>query len=218
MEVENILFSPSLLIWEFPELTLTLLIGVISLIAAYLKYKKGNSKNKPKSNESYGNINNSTSITNNPVINISNSIDLEKERKSETKAANLNVEALKATTQILFIDDNHSEYRIISILKNSGWSRTKSIKDVTDLDAQIIIDSDIIFVDVNGVGVKLFFHDQGLGLASALKEKYPLKKVVIYSAESTGDRFHKALKVVDHSLPKNAEPYEFINLVESFLK
>jgi DNA-binding NarL/FixJ family response regulator len=85
------------------------------------------------------------------------------------------------------------------------------------LDAQVVIDSDIIFVDINGVGLTLF-EDQGLGLASALKLKYPKKKIIIYSAETSGDRFHKALRQVDDCLSKNAEPYQFINLVENLSK
>ena len=60
------------------------------------------------------------------------------------------------------------------------------------------------------------FHDEGLGLALAIKQKYPKKKVVIYSAETQGDRFHKALREADSFLAKNADPYEFQRLVEEF--
>jgi HrpA-like RNA helicase len=38
------------------------------------------------------------------------------------------------------------------------------------------------------------FKDQGLGLASALKQNIPKKKLLLYSAEITGDRFHKHFK------------------------
>ena len=117
----------------------------------------------------------------------------------------------------MFIDDNYTEYRIISILKKAGWVNTKAIKDVTDLDDSKVLEADIIFVDINGVGTTLF-KDQGLGLASALKQKFPSKKIILYSAETTGDRFHKALKEVDSCLPKNAEPFQFINLIESYNK
>ena len=72
-------------------------------------------------------------------------------------------------------------------------------------------------MDINGVGLNLF-EDQGLGLASALKKKYPNKKVIIYSSETTGDRFHRALREVDGCLYKDAEPYQFINLIETFSK
>lgn len=47
-----------------------------------------------------------------------------------------------------------------------------------------------------------------------LKNKYPQKKVVIYSAETKGERFHDALRVADSFLAKDAEPYQFQQLVE----
>ena len=60
------------------------------------------------------------------------------------------------------------------------------------------------------------FNDEGLGLALAIKDKYPEKKVIIYSAETNGDRFHEALRKADSFLPKNADPYEFQRIVEEF--
>jgi len=56
-----------------------------------------------------------------------------------------------------------------------------------------------------------------LGLALSLKKKYPGKKLVIYSSETKGERFHEALRMADSFLPKNAEPYEFLQLVEQFI-
>lgn len=106
---------------------------------------------------------------------------------------------------------------MVSILKKSGWINTKSVKDVIDLDDPKVNEADIIFVDINGVGTTMF-QDQGLGLASALKKKYESKKIILYSAEITGDRFHRALREVDGCLSKNAEPYQFINLIEEFAK
>lgn len=85
------------------------------------------------------------------------------------------------------------------------------------MDCADIKNANIIFVDINGVGVTLFPKEQGLGLAEALKRKYPEKYIVLYSAQEKGDRFHKALKVVDSTLSKNAEPYEFINIIENFI-
>lgn len=66
------------------------------------------------------------------------------------------------------------------------------------------------------MGKLLFFADEGLGLADAIKTKYPAKKVIIYSAETKGDRFHKALRNVDTFLAKNADPYEFQQIIENF--
>jgi hypothetical protein len=122
----------------------------------------------------------------------------------------------KEDIQILFIDDE--KFKTVDNLKSAGWINTKTIKDVTNLDSSDVKNSDVIFVDINGVGEKLFPIDKGLGLAEALKKKYPKKYIVIYSAQEQGDRFHKALKIVDYSLSKNAEPYEFINIIENCMK
>src|SRR5690606_36251362 len=121
----------------------------------------------------------------------------------------------KEDYRILFIDDNHTDFKMVSILKKAGWTNTKAIKDLKDIDELKAREASIIFVDINGVGTQMF-EDQGLGLAAALKDKYPDKTIILYSAEPTGNRFDKKLKKVDDSLPKNAEPYEFISLIEQY--
>ena len=121
----------------------------------------------------------------------------------------------KVDYRILFIDDNHTEFNMVSILKKAGWPNTKAVKDLTDLDDLKAREASIIFVDINGVGTQMF-EDQGLGLAAALKDRYPEKTIILYSADPTGNRFDKKLKKVDDTLPKNAEPYEFISLIEQY--
>lgn len=195
-----------------------LLVSVSGLIIAYKNYNK---KNIPvKNDEQIKKIENNSNAnnTNNIPINIINSF-ASNETKKEPNSTNTspNEDRLKLIIKILFVDDNHTEYKMVSILKRAGWINTKAIKDITDLDNNIVVESDIIFVDINGVGITMF-EDQGLGLATALKNKYPKKKIVIYSAETLGNRFHKALRQVDDCLSKNAEPYQFIDLVENLSK
>ena len=134
---------------------------------------------------------------------------------SEGEVGNLSLDSKKGTTRILFIDDE-IKFKLVKILQKSGWLHTKLIKDVESLDQIDVYQADIIFVDIQGVGIELGFSEQGLGLASALKKKYPEKKVIIYSAEQTGDRFHKALREVDDWLPKDADPYQFQMMVEQY--
>ena len=121
----------------------------------------------------------------------------------------------KKITNILFVDDD-TKFRVVSILKKAGWTYTKAVKDIGNLDELFVKESHIIFVDVQGVGKLLQTRDEGLGLALILKRKYPDKKIVIYSAQTEGDRFHEALRKADAFLPKNAEPYEFQQLVEQY--
>ena len=177
-------------------------IGVTALFFILEKFvfrKDSNSKKNSK------NLNkNSITIHNN----LSSTSTIEKPKNS-----NGNNES-KNNIRILFVDDEHTKFKMVSILKKAGWKNTKSTKDITDLDDYKAKEADIIFVDINGVG-KTLFEDQGLGLASALKKKYPKKKIVIYSSETKGDRFHKALREVDDCLSKDAEPYQFVNLIET---
>lgn len=121
----------------------------------------------------------------------------------------------KNCTKILFIDDD-TRFKVVKILTNSGWVHTKLIKDCESLDQADVVDADILFIDVQGVGVSMGFSDEGLGLALAIKDKYKHKKVVIYSAETEGKRFHEALRKADSFLEKNADPYQFQRLVEEF--
>ncbi|MBM7070574.1 transcriptional regulator [Shewanella sp. 202IG2-18] len=128
---------------------------------------------------------------------------------------NKTLDDFKNETRILFIDDD-MRFKVSKILIRSGWVHTKLIKDCEALDEQDVINASILFIDVQGVGLAMGFNDEGLGLALAVKQKYPKKKVVIYSAETQGDRFHKALREADSFLAKNADPYEFQRLVEDF--
>ena len=181
--------------------------GIGVLILGWIGTYVYNKFYKPKNNLSEKNkIGNNITINNN----------LSGNSHSENKLSNKPKEKKsKDDCHILFIDDQHNDFKMVSILKKAGWNNTKAIKDLTDLDDYKAVEASIIFVDINGVGTQMF-EDQGLGLAAALKDKYPKKTIILYSAEPTGNRFNKKLRKVDESLPKNAEPYEFISLIEQY--
>lgn len=176
-------------------------IGVTALFFILDKFVFKNIKDSEKSSKNK-NVNKNSITINNNLAGSNN----------EKKVSNVVKD--KSDIKILFVDDEHTKFKMVSILKKSGWKNTNSTKDIKDLDDYKVKEADIVFVDINGVG-KTLFQDEGLGLASALKKKYPEKKIVIYSAETKGDRFHKALREVDDCLSKNAEPYQFVNLIET---
>jgi DNA-binding NarL/FixJ family response regulator len=151
--------------------------------------------------------------TNQSVIVTNNLSPLGSSQETNSLTTVMSLPDRKSKTKILFIDDD-TKFKVVKILTNSGWIHTSIIKDAKTLDEPSIIDAHILFVDVQGVGVAMGFDSEGLGLALALKEKYHQKKIVIYSAETNGDRFHEALRKADSFLPKNADPYEFQKLVE----
>ena len=125
------------------------------------------------------------------------------------------IEYLKNNVNILFIDD--IQFKTIDALKEKdGWRNIQKVRDIDSITQKELAEAHIIFVDVQGVGKKLSFADEGLGLILAIKEHYPEKKVVMYSAESNGkvDAFHPAANIVDGRLRKGASRYEFETTVE----
>lgn len=180
-------------------------IGV-SILGWLGYYFLGRKKDQPQTQSQ----DNSNKITINNNLHSSKSDEINKENDSSNGCDKVNF-------RILFIDDKHTEFRMVSQLKKAGWINTKAVKDLFDLDDPKVKEASMIFVDINGVGTQLF-EDQGLGLAAALKDKYPKKTVILYSSDPEGDRFNKKLKKVDDSLPKNADPYEFISLIEQYCK
>ncbi len=137
-------------------------------------------------------------------------------RKRKVKLKERNLDEIKSICKILFIDDK--TFPLVDILKNEGWRNTTRIKDVDALEQTNIKEAHILIVDIQGVGKKLRFKDEGLGLIIALKEKYPNKKVIVYSAEDQGriQAFHPGIDKADKRLSKNVDPYQFQVAIESF--
>jgi hypothetical protein len=147
---------------------------------------------------------NAVSVPSQPVImNTMNST-----QQSMRVAMSADVADLKRRAQILFVDDDRG-FKIVGVLKKMGWEHTKLVTDVSSLEQQQLLSADVVFVDIQGVGKLMQYSDEGLGLALAIKRRYPQKKVIIYSAEEKGARFHEALQEADYSLPKTAEPIRF---------
>lgn len=125
------------------------------------------------------------------------------------------IDSMKTRTNILFIDDDEN-FNVVQILKDSGWKYTYTTIDIKSIDIPQVRRADVLFVDINGVGKLLKLTYEGLDLALMLKQKYPNKKVIIYSANKNSNSFHEAWNKCDFKLEKNALPYEFQNLVETF--
>ena len=119
----------------------------------------------------------------------------------------------KASVQILFVDDQ--KFDNVSVLKKAGWVNTKSIRNIHRLDSPDILNADVLFIDINDVATDLFPKEQGLGAAVKIKEQHPDKYVVVYSANP--QFLNDALKKVDEFLPKDADPYQYTNILEKYL-
>lgn len=183
-----------------------------SIVALWQKMRGGKEEIKPSQ------LTNPISNSNNLVVNNFSAPTNEiREEKIVILKPCDEFDKSKQLVKILFIDDD-VKFKAVSILKKAGWTHAKSVKDIDSTDCDDAKEADIFFVDIQGVGILMGFKDEGLGLALALKKKYPDKKVVIYSADQNGTRFHAAFNAVDYQLSKDADPYEFQNLVEEYCK
>ena len=191
------------------------LIGVTSLFIAWRNFKK-KSEDKPKGIP----IKQNTSQTQSQTTHVNvypPAAPTHSEMESPSNGGSDGFEKYKKLTNILFIDDDN-KFKVVKILINNGWINTQNITDIESYDEPILLKSQIVFVDVQGVGQKLDCKDEGLSLACNIKKKHPEKKVIIYSAVPTHNIFHDAIKIVDFMLSKDAEPYEFISLIEEYSK
>lgn len=120
----------------------------------------------------------------------------------------------KAAVSVLFVDDQKFDH--VSVLKRAGWTNTKSIKNISRIDCSEVANADVLFIDINGVATDLFPKEQGLGAAVKIKEAYPDKYVVVYSAQP--QLLSDSLSKVDGVLPKDADPYQYTNILENYLE
>ena len=205
------------------DIIIQLVVAIIGLLGTGWAIKvvvKKISNSQSQDNNQVGNGNNNQNMNlfigdgmsgNVQIGNGDNSITSES-RDTESNFASCRKE--KGSVHILFIDDQ--KFDNVDVLKNAGWKNTKSIKDIKAIDCPEVLAADVIFVDINGVGTSLFPKEQGLGVAMQIKNRYSDKCVVVYSAQP--QELHKALSQVDAVLPKNAEPYEYISILENYIE
>ncbi len=120
----------------------------------------------------------------------------------------------KEDVSILFIDDKNFE--VVKLLKKVGWTQTKRIKDLVDLNLYELKNADIVFIDIQGVGKTLFPEEEGFGICREVRKRYPDKFIIIYSAEA--NHLNNNLKFADKILDKNTNPQAFINILDEYLE
>lgn len=121
----------------------------------------------------------------------------------------------KSNVHILFVDDE--DFAIVSNLKKAGWIVDK-VKDLKNIEDDIVKRSQIIFVDFKGVGKTLSENEEGIGIIKSLKNTYrDSKRVILYSGHN---RFSLKddIKSADNYLAKNSDTYEFIKMINEEIK
>ncbi len=192
------------------EPIILVLISAAEILGFLLLPETKSSKNTQVKNKNEQNVNVS--------VNVATTLQAkEKENQEEKKSIDRNtiIDLMQSETSVLFIDDDKN-FNVVKILKDSHWKKVKTVVDIKSLDLPLVREANIVFVDINGVGKLLNLEFEGLDLALMLKQRYPEKKVIIYSANRNNNSFHKAWDMCDFKLEKNALPYQFQNLVEEY--
>ena len=106
---------------------------------------------------------------------------------------------LKKRTEILIIDDE--EFSYLDSLKKHEYNLVQK-HDITDLrDVEAF---KIILCDIRGVGKFLTSNYGGAYLIKQLKEKYPEKTIVAYTASDYDAKFQQFLNYADDIVPKGS--------------
>ena len=92
---------------------------------------------------------------------------IREESSQSERLKHIALERAKLSMNILFIEDDR-KFKVVDILKRSGWQNTSIRKDVKSMDDDLVKETDVFFVDIQGVGKDMRFQEEGLGLAIAL--------------------------------------------------
>lgn len=133
------------------------------------------------------------------------------------KDREVSIDQIKSELKVIFVDDKR--FNVVDLLKKNGWKQVGYKRDITDIDSIDVREAHVFFLDINGVGLAMGFHNQGMGLCGALKRRYGAnKRVVLYSGETTGDIFDADARMADDTLKKDSDLYQFTTLMEQYGK
>ena len=215
--------------WEFIIAILAAILGVGLTIK--LKFKKKDCYNKNtgiqqniENKSSPGATSLSINQSSNVTVNVNtNGSGAEEQKKNspffeEKKIIfhKFTIEEIQKRVNILIIDDDNDSLFDLKNILQKNW-HVKSIDDLHDYNSKNLKNAHIVCIDIHGVGKKMG-HSNGVKLLQGIAEKYPNKKLILYSAVSSFDNiFEKALEFADKSVSKNNIP-EFMATVESLAK
>ena len=125
----------------------------------------------------------------------------------------ISISQLKRMAEILVIDDNAFTY-LDSLQKHEFNIEYRSdIQSLKDVEAY-----DVILCDVRGVGKFLTSKYEGAYLVKQIKEKYPNKIVISYTANDFDPVFQQYLSYADAIVPKGCSLEDWSPLLAEKLK
>ena len=125
---------------------------------------------------------------------------------------NISISELKAITKIIVLDDD--EFAFLESLQKSEFriERRPDIQALSD-----VAEYDIILCDIRGVGKFLESQYEGAYLVKKLKEKYPKKIIISYTAGDYSADYQKFLGFADAIVPKGTSLEDWDSLLTSKL-
>lgn len=131
--------------------------------------------------------------------------------RKKNSPRSLTQEQIKELTRVLIIDDEEPR-ELRALLRKEGW-KTTHLTDLDSLANKSLNEAHIVCIDIMGVG-KILQVSDGLELVGHIKERYPNKKVILYSSVSRQDIFSDSLDYVDKRLRKEASLVPFVTAIE----
>lgn len=118
-------------------------------------------------------------------------------------------------TRILIIDDNKQD-ALEDYAHRHKWE-TRWLPDLPNFDHIDLKDSQIICLDIYGIGEELG-KKNGLDLLLSIRRRYPCKKFIVYSTQPISDFFHEANKYIDKRIHKQGDFEPFISAFDELSK
>lgn len=207
----QIMDTPSLLF-------LGLAVALIIVVPVTFFFIKKKTKQKQNGFSGDGNsIQNGEGNTSITVGNVTNNFLSAIPSNKNPDDGGVSIDRIKNDLKVIFVDDK--KFNVVDLLKKNGWKQISYKRDIIDIDAIEVREAHVLFLDINGVGVAMGFHNQGMGLCGALKRKYgDQKRVVLYSGETSGDIFDSDARMADDTLKKDSDLYQFTALMERYGK
>lgn len=138
-------------------------------------------------------------------------LTIEDLKAKNTKIRNISMKD-KKNIKILIIDDAGFD---TERLKRLGYIDIKKVDRFTNMDELEIYD--IILCDINGVAKEMNETYQGAALAVSIKETYPTKIVVIFSAKPQRPDFYEYYQQVDDVIKKNIQTTDLSDKLNGYI-
>lgn len=120
---------------------------------------------------------------------------------------------LKKKYKILVIDDQGFSQE--ESLKKMGYKDITVEFDFTDINH--IIPYDIVLCDINGIGLEFDKKNQGAAVAKIIKENFPTKIVIIFSAADQPLDIAENYSYVDDVITKNMNANEMSSNIDRYI-